>query len=174
MTTVINLYGSSGSGKSTASMGLTYLLRLKGYRVEYVSEYAKDLVFENSLNKLQHQLYVFSEQLRRMDILLNKDLDYIVTDSPLILTIFYGQKYDTLIPYLPELVLEQVKKFNNIDFFLKRAHLFDQVGRVQNEVESNLDSENLVSLLSSYNIKPTVIETCENIADELFNRLQLQ
>ena len=77
---VINLFGSSGSGKSTTALGLTYMLRLKGYKAEYVSEYAKDLVAEESTHKLRHQLYVFAKQLKRVDVLLNKDIDYIITD----------------------------------------------------------------------------------------------
>ena len=54
MTTIVNLLGSSGSSKSTTAMGLTYKLRLLGHKVEYVPEYAKDLVFSrmfSSFNK---------------------------------------------------------------------------------------------------------------------------
>ena len=80
MTTIVNLLGSSGSSKSTTAMGLTYKLRLLGHKVEYVPEYAKDLIYEESEHKLKHQLYVFSKQLKRLDVLLGKGLDYVVTD----------------------------------------------------------------------------------------------
>ena len=68
-TQIINLFGASGSGKSTTAMGLTYFLRLGGHKVEYVNEYAKDLVYEESTHKLKHQLYVFAKQLKKQDVL---------------------------------------------------------------------------------------------------------
>ena len=39
MTIVINLFGSSGSGKSTTAMGLAYKLKTLGFKVELVSEF---------------------------------------------------------------------------------------------------------------------------------------
>ena len=41
---VINLFGSAGAGKSTTALGVAHNLKINGYKVEYVSEYAKQLV----------------------------------------------------------------------------------------------------------------------------------
>ena len=49
---VINLYGGPGCGKSTVSSGLFYKMKSEGYCVEYVSEYAKDLTYEERYNIL--------------------------------------------------------------------------------------------------------------------------
>ena len=57
---VINLFGSSCSGKSTTALGLTYHLRLLGYKAEYVSEYAKQLVMSGCQNLLAYQEHVFT------------------------------------------------------------------------------------------------------------------
>lgn len=153
MTTIVNLLGSSGSSKSTTAMGLTYKLRLLGHKVEYVPEYAKDLVYEESEHKLKHQLYVFSKQLKRLDVLLDKGLDYIVTDSPLILGLFYSEKYKTDIPFFKELVLNSFKDQNQINFFLTRSLPFDTVGRLQSQEESDNDSLTLLNLLNTHQIK---------------------
>lgn len=45
---VINLFGSAGAGKSTTALGVTHQLKINGYKVEYVSEYAKQLVMSGS------------------------------------------------------------------------------------------------------------------------------
>lgn len=148
MTVIVNLFGSAGSGKSTTALGLCYFLKLQGYKVEYVSEYAKDLVNEGSLHKLKHQLYVFSKQLKRMEVLADKDLDFIVTDSPLILSYFYGEKYGTSGPYLKEIVTSYHHTFTNFNVFLKRAFPYDPKLRVQTEEESDQDSNDLLKTIS--------------------------
>lgn len=140
MTIVVNLFGSAGSGKSTSAMGLAYLLKLQGYKVEYVSEYAKDLVNEGSFHKLKHQLYVFSKQLKRMAVLKDIGLDFIITDSPLLLSSFYGEKYNTSGPLLKEMVLEYHHSFSNFNIFLERVVDYDPKLRLQTQEESDEDS----------------------------------
>jgi nicotinamide riboside kinase len=152
MTVVVNLFGSAGSGKSTTALGLCYFLKLQGYKVEYVSEYAKDLVNEGSIHKLKHQLYVFSKQLKRMEVLVDKELDFIITDSPILLSYFYGEKYGTSGPLLGELVNAYHKSFVNFNVFLTRAFPYDPKLRVQTEDESDQDSIDLRQFLSNNNI----------------------
>lgn len=147
MTTVVNLFGSAGSGKSTTALGLCYFLKLKGYKVEYVSEYAKDLVNEGSIHKLKHQLYVFSKQLKRMEVLVDKELDFIVTDSPILLSYFYGEKYGTSGPLLGDLVSAYHDSYSNYNVFLTRAFDYDPKLRVQSEEESDIDSKSLMDFL---------------------------
>lgn len=145
---VINLFGSSGSGKSTTALGLTYHLRLLGYKAEYVSEYAKDLVAEESEHKLKHQLYVFAKQLKRVDVLLNKELDYIITDSPTLLSYFYGEKFQVNLEGFKELVISSFKSTSQINIFLKRTLPFDETLRLQTQDESDQDSKDIQSMLN--------------------------
>lgn len=173
MTTIVNLLGSSGSSKSTTAMGLTYKLRLLGYKVEYVPEYAKDLVYEESEHKLKHQLYVFSKQLKRLDVLLDKGLDYIVTDSPLILGLFYSEKYKTDIPFFKELVLNSFKDQNQINFFLTRSLPFDTVGRLQSQEESDNDSLSLLDLLNTHQIKYTPLKGDNDAVNNILHFLSM-
>lgn len=173
MTIVINLFGSAGAGKSTTALGLAYQLNLLGYSVQYVSEYAKSVVWEESFKKLNFQYYIFAKQMKSMDIVLNKNLDFIVTDSPLVLSLFYGAKYNTLIPYLPELILDQFKAMNNINIFLNRKHSYETLGRVQSEIESNQDSLDLKKLLENSNIEYTEIDTSKTIVNEILELLKL-
>lgn len=172
-TQIINLFGASGSGKSTTVMGLTYFLRLGGYKVEYVNEYAKDLVYEESTHKLKHQLYVFAKQLKKQDVLLNKDLDYIVTDSPILLSYFYGEKYNTNLVGFKELVMTSFTAQNNINFFLKRNVPFDPNLRLQDEAESDKDSEELLNMLTSLNVELTTVDSLAAVA-AILGKVSLQ
>lgn len=162
-TIVINLFGAAGSGKSTTAMGLTFYLRLLGYKTEYVTEYAKDLVNEGSFNKLKHQLYVFAKQLKRMEVVADKGLDFIVTDSPIFLSLFYGQKYDTAGPMLKELVCSYHNTFINYNVFLERAVSYDPLLRVQSEEESDQDSKDLKDFLKKHSVVLNAVTTSEEL-----------
>ncbi len=148
-TKIINLFGSAGAGKSTQAMGLVPLLRLAGYSAEYVSEYAKDVVYEENFTKLEDQLYIFAKQNRRMERVLKQGYDFIVTDSPLFLSYFYGIKYNTLIDGLDNVILNCINKSDNINVFIERNHPYQSEGRVQTDEESKKDSEILYSYLST-------------------------
>lgn len=171
MTVIVNLYGSSGSGKSTTAMGLTYFLKLKGYKVEYVTEYAKDLVNEGSQHKLKYQLSIFSEQLRKVHILLDKGLDFIITDSPLLLGVFYDKKYKNNTPYLEEVCYSYYNSFLNFDVFLKRVVPFDPALRIQTEEESDEDSIVLERYLAKTISLDMIVDYKENRVENIMKNL---
>lgn len=173
---VINLYGSSGAGKTTISMGLAYNLKMRKKKVEIVSEFAKTLVFSNCQHLLTNQLYVFSEQLFRMQIMKDKDLDYIITDSPLVLAGFYGQKFnsqgfDSLSKELESLIFSEYNKFDNINFFLNRTVAFDPVGRTQVEDESDKDSLILKAYLNKNSIEYSEHYSNDSLAGYLTHKI---
>lgn len=164
---VINLLGSSGAGKSTTALGLAYELKKRGVKVEYVNEHAKDLVFAGCSHLLTNQIQVFAEQYTKMLVRMDKGLDFLVTDSPLILAAFYGEKYKSSSKELDELIFSEFNKFDNINFFLNRTVTFDPVGRVQNEEESDADSK----LLKGFLIRNNVLAEEHNSNDALAGHL---
>ena len=64
---VINIFGAPGAGKSTTAAALFALMKLEGYKVELVTEHAKDLTYSESFKELNDQLKVFGEQNHRMN-----------------------------------------------------------------------------------------------------------
>lgn len=125
---LINLFGGPGTGKSTTAAGLFHILKLGGYKCELVPEYAKDLVWENRHDTLKDQLYIFAKQHRKFFILKEHELDFIVTDSPLLLCMIYGKE---ITPAFKALIWERHNSFENVNIFLNRVKPYMKYGRTQ-------------------------------------------
>lgn len=131
---VINLYAGPGSGKSTLMAGVFYIMKMSGMSVEMAPEYAKELVWEERKEELALQVKVFAEQLWRIKRLEGK-VDYVVTDSPILLSMIYGNSES-----LHKLCLEHYVKMNNINFFVKREKPYDPNGRNETlDAAQNID-----------------------------------
>ena len=155
---VINMFGAPSSGKSTNSAGLAYELKKDGFKVELVTEFAKELCITRTEHLLENQIWVFGNQYHKMKYL-SDDLDFIITDSPIMLSAWYGKKYNYQFESLYPLVKEVHDSFDNINIFLKRAHNWDAYARVQTEQESEEDSINLQEFLKSNGISFEIFET---------------
>lgn len=92
MSTIINLYGGPGTGKSTSAAYLYASLKHQGVNAELVREYAKDWAWEGRPIRPFDQIYLTSKQSRRESSLYGK-ADVIVTDSPVLLGLYYTRKY---------------------------------------------------------------------------------
>lgn len=133
---VVNLFAGPGTGKSTTAALLFGKLKVAGYNTEYVSEYAKDLVWEERTNALAFQPYVSVKQIWRQHRLRDK-VDIIITDSPILLGMVY--KGDGYTNNFGLFLRESFEGFNNVNFFLERnpeAHPWNQAGRGQTEAEA--------------------------------------
>ena len=113
-TVVINLIGGPGAGKSTFAHGLMYELKVSGIECEFAAEYAKDVFFEENPKKLDNQIYIFGKQLQRLKRLEGK-VDIIVTDAPLLHSIYYDAKNRKT---FRSLVLEEFNSFKNLNILL--------------------------------------------------------
>lgn len=164
---VVNLFAGPGSGKSTTCAGLFSKLKLAGINCEMALEYAKELVWENSLETLDDQIYIFSQQLHRLNRLKDK-VDVIITDSPLLLSTIYNKEYSWA---FTELVHEQFNKFNNINYFIKRDESFNPAGRIQNIEEALEKDEEIYDLLYTNDIDYKLIHK-KDAVKEIFNDLK--
>ena len=126
---LVNLYGGPGSGKSTMAASIFSELKWKGINCELVTEYAKDKVWEGSLNILDNQLYVLAKQYHKLFRLKNK-VEVIITDSPLLFSLFYGESMSN---NFKNLVFDLYQEFHNIDIFLNRQKPYNPSGRLQTE-----------------------------------------
>lgn len=143
-TLVVNLFAGPGAGKSTSMAYIFAKLKSAGFNCEMAPEFAKEKVWENSLDVLNNQIYVFGKQHHTIHRLLGK-VDIIITDSPLLLSIHYGSKCSKAFKLL---VLEEHQKLNNINYFIVRSKKYNPKGRLQTEEQSiEIDSKikNIIS-----------------------------
>jgi len=132
MTTVINLFGGPGLGKSTTAAGLFYEMKLRGFDVELVREYAKNFAYHKTM---PDQTYIFAKQLKAESTLYGK-VDFIVTDSPLWLCCYY-EALITGARHLLPLVKAQVAGRKEHNLFLQRFKPYHQNGRLQTPEEAS-------------------------------------
>ena len=176
---VINAFGGPGSGKSTSCMDICQQLKKQNYKVEYVSEYAKDLVYDKNEKLLdgspESQFEILKEQLKRVDRLYKSgEVDFIVTDSPILLNEIYNksltEEYDSMVASLHN-------DFNNFNYFMERdASAYQEEGRIQNLEESQKIDQDIKQLLGDKKVRYETYnhDAVEKIVPDIvhaFNRL---
>lgn len=134
-TKVINLYGGPGCGKSTGAAHIFSELKLCGISCELVTEFAKDCVWDNSVDLLNDQLLVTAQQWHRVDRLLGK-VDYVITDSPILIGLVYIPPRSYYYTPLFELILNLHRSVKTMDVFVKRVKKYSMAGRIQTETEA--------------------------------------
>ena len=175
-TIVINMMGGPGAGKSTMASLLFAKMKIAGINCEYVTEYAKDMVWENRYNILNDQLYILSKQYRRLKRI-NGAVDVIITDSPIINNIYYNSKITNSMDKISnklinELVFELCDKFDNYYYLLERNHNYEQQGRYQTEEESNIVSLEIQEMLDSFDIDYTTLVSGEDSVDKILKDIK--
>jgi len=169
---IVNLYGGPGCRKSTTAAGVFNHFKKLNKQIELVTEYAKDLVYEESLKKLQDQFFISASQYHRIwrvdkyykDKGFKEDEYIIITDSPFLLGSVYTNDEK-----LKDYLLHKHDDFMTVDIFLRRNCEFNPHGRLQNEEEAkkldDLIREKIMNELDNYYIcdnEEEVIQLLEN------------
>lgn len=167
---VINLWGAPGSGKSTTAAGLFFLMKINKYKVELVTEYAKDLVWDRNEGMFGNQLTILAEQKHRLHRLVDHGMDFAITDSPLLLPSFYKPKsyYNTF----DALVEETFHSYNNLNYFLERVESFEKIGRRHNEAESIQISKDLQVFMTDRSVEYDVIQANPKTPETIFEDIK--
>lgn len=173
-TTIINLYGGPGTGKSTSAAYLYYLLKANNFNVELVREYVKDWAWEKRNITNYDQIYFLGKQVRRESLLYGK-VEWIVTDSPVLMNLYYANRYcpPVLADGIKSATLsfyDQAEKDGHKHFhiFLKRNKPYLSEGRYQTEVEAKDIDQGIKTMLQD--LKFDVIDSMpdESVLQELF------
>lgn len=136
MTKIINLFGGPGAGKSATAYTLAGEMKCRGMNMELVQEYIKEGVWEGRSEKFfAAQEYIFAKQNWKLSRLIG-EVDYIVTDSPLLLSLIY--KDNSYPPSFDEFCMNTFNKYDNINFFIERQKDYNQAGRFQTLKEAKL------------------------------------
>lgn len=167
---IVNMFAGPGAGKSTTAAAIFSLLKLHGINVELVTEIAKDFTWEQRVKTLRNQYYIWAKQQHKF-WRLEDEVDVIVTDSPLFLSIVYGErKPDSFY----NLVLDEFNSFDNMNFYINRVKPYLKKGRSQTfEEAKNLD-DIIKYKLDFYDIKykeiPGTIEGINIVVEEVLGK----
>lgn len=171
MLKVINLFGSSGTGKSTTAAGLFFLMKQAGMSVELVSEYAKQMVWDERKRMFSNQIYLTAKQNHKQDMLRDK-VEYCITDSPLLLGAIYAPK-DYFPSYRP-LLREVFDSYHNLNFFLRRVKPFNPVGRNETEFQSDAISVRIRNYLSDARVSFIEMEADKEAPRKILERVSYE
>lgn len=155
-TIVINLFAGPGAGKTTCAWEIASQLKKMNYVVEYVPEYAKELVWDEKRElldgSLEHQRMLLEEQQHRVDRLIGK-VDFVVTDAPCLLNLNFlnCDDLDLKNQYHNE-VLNKFQQYHNFNLFINRGEKYETTGRVHTLQESIALDNSLKQILKENNI----------------------
>ena len=174
MSKIINLFGGPGVGKSSIAAGITYKFKKNHINCDQPYEFPKLLAWDENHSAIQDQLYVLANQHRGIVKSYGK-VDYIVLDSPILLSLTYrnyykGSEYPSSLygETFDKMVLDVFNQYDNINIVLKRADgNHNNEERYQNlEQSKELDGVIENSLIDN-NIPYHTIQVGENSVDEI-------
>jgi len=165
---IVNLFAGPGTGKSSTAAGLFSELKWRGHTAEMALEFAKDKVWERSTAVLDNQIYIFGKQHHRI-WRLRKQVEVVVTDSPLLLSLIYGAENTS--KQFHELVLHEHDQLRNLNVFLERLKDYDPKGRLQTEEKARAIDEQVQVMLDesdeNYMVLPAQPESIKPLADRV-------
>lgn len=170
----VNLWAGPGTGKSTMAAGIFAALKWKKIDCELISEYAKQIVWEESYTKLNNQIYLFGKQYSKHYNLEGK-VKVVITDSPIPM----GCVYDAgKTKYLKELTLSEFEKFENMNYFLIRTKDYNPNGRMQTLEEAIEKDSEIKSFMEQHDIPytdmPATQESVLAIVEEIKTKISLE
>ena len=150
MSKIINLFGGPGIGKSSIAAGITYKLKKNHISCDNPYEFPKVLAWDENYNAIKDQLYVLANQHRGIVKSYGK-VDYIVLDSPILLSLTYKNYYEsntypsTLYgKSFDKMVLDVFNQYDNINIVLERADgKHNEKERYQN-LEESIELDNVI------------------------------
>lgn len=173
MTTVINLYGGSGVGKSTTAAFIFAKMKTQKHQVELVREYVKLWAWSGRKVRPEDQIYLLGKQSAYESMLYTK-VDYIVTDSPILLggayaRIHSGERGDYVGKAAHQFVTNARDSGIEIhNFVIRRTKPYDPRGRYETESQASHNDTLIRAFLDDYNEPYSVVSGSEDtMADQI-------
>jgi hypothetical protein len=165
--TVVNMFAGPGCGKSTLSAGLFHEMKKQHYKVEMIPEWIKgEGIWENRSQLFGDQDYIFAHQHRMQRRLIGHDIDYVITDSPLMLGMFYLPK-DFPQSFKP-FMLDVVNSYDNLNIFIKRNDSlpYTREGRNQDLEEAIQIDDNIRNYFDVNDVKYCCVDVGDHAVSQ--------
>lgn len=174
MTKLINILGGPGVGKTTIATLVFAELKLLGKNAEYVSEYAKQLVWTNDFELLNNQHHVTNHQVKLFKGMVGK-VDYIITDGSILHGLYYNLHNEDNVSNIDKTekyIIECYNSFNNVNIMLTRGNYdYETAGRIQSIDEAKHVDIVLPMLLKDNNIEFKEFVSSRNVVNEIINEI---
>lgn len=177
---IINLFAGPSAGKSSTASGVSHLLKKNHISCDNPYEFAKGLSLDGNHSAIKDQLYVVANQHRNI-VRCFGNVEYVVTDSPILLSLVYKDSYPSETNYpsrlygdkFDELVMEIHNSYNNMNFFLKRSKQTSHnvKERFHDENESLELDDKITEMLDKHGIKYTIIEVGDSTVEKIFEEI---
>ena len=168
---VINLWAGPGAGKSTTAAGLFYKMKFAGKKVELVTEFAKELVYENTPT-LTNNFFLIAEQDKRLRRLIGQ-VDYVITDCPLPLNILYSKPpFDG--DWYKKMAWHVFNTYDNFNAVVQRVKPYAKYGRYQEEDEAKEIDRRVRELLDQNHIPHVAVPGDESAPGLLARMIEEQ
>lgn len=165
MSKIINLFSGPGAGKSSIAAGLIHELKKKHISCDAPYEFPKILAWDNNGEAIKDQLYVIANQHRGIAKSYNK-VDYIVVDSPILLSLVYKNYYikdETDYPSclygfeFDHMILSIHRYYDNLNILLIRSNesVHNEKERYQDLTQS-IDIDNKIRIMLDKNYVPYI------------------
>ena len=181
MTKIINLFGGPGIGKSSIAAGLTYKLKKKHIKVDNPYEFPKQLAWDENHLAIKDQLYVLANQHRGIVKSYNK-VDYIILDSPILLSLVYKTAYNNNLTYpanlytetFDNMVLDIFNQYDNINILLERSFgEYNEKERYQTIEESKVLDKKIEDILIKNNLSYFKVKVDEKSVNYILDILNI-
>lgn len=175
MSKIINLFGGPGTGKSTLAAMVFAELKKRNQSVELVREYVKEWAWEGRNFGKYDQFYFLGKQVKKESMVYGK-VDYIVTDSPLMIAGFYAKLFNKL-DFVNNAALAFMKSAQEdgheyLNFYLPRVVKYDASGRFQDEDAAKATDDALLGYLVATGAPFTEVSTdLEGRVDFILDRI---
>lgn len=141
MTILINALGAPSAGRSTFCAELYAKLKSMNLNTEFTQEYVKAWAWEGRKISPYDQFYFFGKEAHHQSKLFNK-VDFIISDSPVLLTAFYHWYYnnDNSLRQICHNFYDIAEKRDDVktlNLFFPRKKPYDQRGRYQTEEQAD-------------------------------------